>query len=375
MSRLDAREALELWRHEDLLTLAGRADALCRRLHGDRVRTFAVDRNINFTNLCTSRCRFCAFYRVSGSTDGYVLSDEELFAKIAEAVACGATHLLMQGGLHAGLGLDFAAGLLGRIRDRFDVHLHCFSPPEIVHFARQAGLDVRSVLARLRDAGLGSLPGGGAEILSDRVRRLVSPDKCTADEWLAVMRTAHDLGLRTTATMMFGHVESLDERIEHFERLRQLQDATGGFTAFIGWPFQARGTALGADLVAGAESAPWSRDGRWRPSGAEDYLRTLAIGRLYLDNFEHVQASWVTMGPKIGQVALRFGADDLGSTMMEENVVRAAGVAHRQSRRQLVELIADAGFEPHQRDCLYARTWPAESAAQAGDTPCPTETN
>jgi cyclic dehypoxanthinyl futalosine synthase len=375
MTRLDARDALDLCRHGDLLDLGARADALCRQLHGDCVRTFAVDRNINFTNLCTSHCRFCAFYRVSGSADGYVLSDDELFAKIAEAVDCGATHILMQGGLHAGLGLDFAEGLLRRIRDRFGVHLHCFSPPEVVHFARHAGIDIRTVLARLRDAGLGSLPGGGAEILCDRVRGRVSPGKCAADEWLDVMRTAHDLGMRTTATMMFGHVESLDERIEHLDRLRSLQDTTGGFTAFICWPFQARGTVLGADLDAGQERAPWSRDGRWRPSGAEDYLRTLAIARLYLDNFEHVQASWVTMGPKVGQVALRFGADDLGSTMMEENVVRAAGVAHRQSRQQLVELIHDAGFLPHQRDCLYTRTWPADLAAAEGGSPCPTETN
>ncbi|MBN2584610.1 MAG: dehypoxanthine futalosine cyclase [Planctomycetes bacterium] len=375
MTRLDASEALDLLRHEELLVLGQRADAVCRGLHGDSIRTFAVDRNINYTNVCTSHCRFCAFYRLSGSTDGYVLPDEELFAKITEAVSRGATHILMQGGLHAGLGLEFAEGLLGRIRRRFDVHLHCFSPPEIVHFARQADLDARTVLSRLRDAGLGSLPGGGAEILCDRVRQRVSPNKCSADKWLAVMRAAHELGMRTTATMMFGHAESLEERVEHLERLRQLQDTTGGFTAFICWPFQGTGTALGADLAAGTESAPWSRDGRWHAAGAEDYLRTLAISRLYLDNFEHVQASWVTMGPKIGQVSLRFGADDLGSTMMEENVVRATGVAHRQSREQLVGLIADAGFEPQQRDCLYTRTWPASPAATSGESPCPTGKN
>lgn len=359
MTRIARDEALGLMRDEDLLALGQRAEAVCRQLHGDRVRTFAADRNINMTNVCTSGCRFCAFYRPEGSPEGYVLSDDELSAKIAEALQRGATHILLQGGLHPQWGLEEAERLLAGIRRRFEIHLHCFSPPEVVHFARGSGCDVRTVLSRLRDAGLGSLPGGGAEILSDRVRRLVSPLKCTTAEWLDVMRTAHGLGLRTTATMMFGHTESLEERLEHLDHLRRLQNETGGFTAFICWPFQATGTALGADLAAGRAAAPWRRDGRWRKTSAVEYLRTLATTRVYLDNFEHVQASWVTMGPKIGQAALRFGADDLGSTMMEENVVRAAGVAHRQSRDELVELIARAGFEPRQRDCLYERSWPA----------------
>jgi len=375
MTRIALDEALELWPSEDLLALGQRADAVCRRLHGPRVRTFAIDRNINYTNICTSGCRFCAFYRLSGSTEGYVLSDEQLFAKIAEAADRGATHILMQGGLHPGLGLDFAEQLLRKIRQRFEVHLHCFSPPEIVHFARGAELDVPTVLERLRDAGLGSLPGGGAEILSDRVRQIVSPNKCTTAEWLDVMRAAHELNMRSTATMMFGHGESIRQRLEHLDRLRGLQDETGGFTAFICWPFQAENTQLAGELVSGAVPAPWSSDGRWRKSGGEDYLRTLAIARIYLDNFQHLQASWVTMGPRMGQISLRFGADDLGSTMMEENVVRAAGVSHRQSCNELVDLIGNAGFEPHRRDCLYTQRWPAEPADATGDSPCPTERN
>jgi len=375
MTRIGPDEALELWREEDLLALGQRADAVCRTLHGPRVRTFAIDRNINYTNICTSRCRFCAFYRLSGSAEGYVLSDEQLFAKIAEAADRGATHILMQGGLHPGLGLDFAEQLLRKIRERFEVHLHCFSPPEIVHFARESEVDVRTVLERLRDAGLGSLPGGGAEILSDRVRQIVSPNKCTTAEWLDVMRAAHKLGMRTTATMMFGHTESIPERLEHLDQLRRLQGETGGFTAFICWPFQAENTQLAADLASGTVAAPWSADGRWRKARSEHYLRTLAIARIYLDNFAHVQASWVTMGPKTGQVSLRFGADDLGSTMMEENVVRAAGVSHRQSRDGLVELIRNAGFEPSRRDCLYTQRWLADPADATGDLPCPTERN
>ena len=213
------------------------------------------------------------------------------------------------------------------------------------------------VLRRLVDAGLGSLPGGGAEILSDRPRGLTSPRKASADEWIDVMRVAHGLGLRTTATMMFGHVESMAERVEHLDRLRRLQDETGGFTAFICWPFQAANTLLGADLVTGRLRAEWAPGGRWHAAAAEEYLRTLAVSRLYLDNFDHVQASWVTMGPKLGQVALKFGADDLGSTMIEENVVRAAGVHHRQTRADLLHLIREAGHEPHQRDGTYGRVW------------------
>jgi cyclic dehypoxanthinyl futalosine synthase len=369
MTRLGPADALRLMCDEELLTLGQQADAVCRRLHGDAVRTFAVDRNINYTNLCISGCRFCAFYRLSGAADGYVLADDVLMTKIREAADAGATHILLQGGLHPALGLEYAEKLLRKIRERFNIALHCFSPPEIMHFATVAGLDVRTVLARLKDAGLNSLPGGGAEILSDRVRQLVSPGKCSAGQWLEVMRTAHELGLRTTATMMFGHAESLGERLEHLDKLRALQDQTGGFTAFICWPFQAENTQLGGDLASGAIEARWTGGGPWRRTTGIEYLRTLAIARLYLDNFEHVQASWVTMGPQIGQVSLRFGADDLGSTMMEENVVRAAGVSHRQSRPELVRLIRDAGFEPRQRDCLYTKSWVSEEPGGKNRSP------
>lgn len=359
MDRITTTDALDLLQNEDLLALGREADAMCVRHNGRRVRTFAVDRNINTTNVCTSLCGFCAFCRRPTEPGAYVLADTTVDAKVAEAARRGATHVLLQGGLHLALGLPYAEALLRRLRKRFGIGLHCFSPPEIVHFARLEEIPFSEVLARLRDAGLDSLPGGGAEILVDRVRRLVSPGKCSADEWFDVMRAAHGLGLRTTATMMFGHAESLAERVEHLDRLRRLQDETGGFTAFICWPFQAAGTRLGRALSDGTLRADWAPEGRWRPSSAVDYLRTLAIARRLLDNFGHVQSSWVTMGPKVGQMALQFGADDLGSTMMEENVVRAAGTTHRQGRDDLVRLIADAGFVPHQRDCLYKRTWPA----------------
>lgn len=357
-NRMSSAEAAELLANGDLLELGAAADALCRTRHGERVRTYAVDRNINYTNVCTSRCTFCAFCRNEGAADAYIIDDATLNEKIAYAIERGATHILMQGGLHPALGLDEAAALLERIGRKFpQLHLHCFSPPEIVHFSRLSGLTFTDVLRRLMDAGLGSLPGGGAEILSDRPRRLASPGKASADEWIAVMRAAHGLGLRTTATMMFGHVESAAERAEHLERLRNLQDDTGGFTAFICWPFQAANTTLGGELTGGRLRAEWSADGRWQPVGAQEYLRTLAVSRLYLDNFDHLQASWVTMGPKLGQVALKFGADDLGSTMIEENVVRAAGVTHRQTEGDLVHLIREAGFEPRRRDCLYTATF------------------
>jgi len=342
--RLSPEDALETLQEADLLDLGRRADALARRLHPEPWRTWAIDRNINFTNVCSCRCRFCAFWRRPGDGDAYVLDDAALHAKIREAVDLGATHILAQGGLHPDLGLEFYEGLLGRIKSNFNIMLHCFSPPEIHHLAVREGLPVRRVLERLRAAGLDSLPGGGAEILVDRVRRLVSPAKCTAGEWLAVMREAHALGLSTTATMVFGHVETLAERIEHLRAVRDLQDETGGFLSFIAWPFQAPNTELlrGGYLPAG-----------WRPVTGAEYLRMLAVARLFLDHIPNVQASWVTMGTKIGQVALTFGANDLGSTMIEENVVAAAGCVHRASPDLLRRLIREAGFEPRQRDSRY----------------------
>ncbi len=362
--RKSVAEAQELFAKADLLALGQAADTACRSRHGNAVRTFAVDRNINFTNVCISCCTFCAFCRQNQSAEAYVINEATLFGKIDYALGQGATHILMQGGLHPGFGLDEAADLLTGIRRRYpSLHLHAFSPPEVVHFAHLSGQSFADVLRRLIDCGLGSLPGGGAEILADRPRQLTSPKKATADQWIEVMRTAHSLALRTTATMMYGHVESLAERLEHLDRLRRLQDETGGFTSFICWPFQAANTRLGADLASGRLRAEWAPDGRWHAASAEQYLRTLAVSRLFLDNFDHLQASWVTMGPKLGQVALAFGADDLGSTMIEENVVRAAGVHHRQTRDDLVRLIADAGFEPHQRDGTYRRVWPASQGA------------
>jgi cyclic dehypoxanthinyl futalosine synthase len=343
-SRMTAAEAVQLLESGDLLELGARADAAARRLHPEPWRTWAIDRNINFTNRCDCRCRFCAFWRAPDDPQAYVLTDDQIAEKVREAVALGATHLLMQGGMTATLGLTYYEDMLRRIKSHFAVTLHCFSPPEIHDLAVRERLPVRTVLERLREAGLDSLPGGGAEILVDRVRRIVSPRKCTAGEWLAVMREAHGLGMATTATMVFGHVETAAERVEHLAHLRDLQDETGGFLSFIAWPFQPGGTAL----AAGGDLGPL-----WRPAGGVEYLKMVAVARLFLDNIMNVQASWVTMGPGLGQVALAFGANDLGSTMIEENVVAAAGCVHRASPELLRRLIREAGFEPRQRNSRY----------------------
>jgi len=350
IERISPAEALRLQEEADLMELAERADSVCRRLHPSPVRTYAIDRNINFTNLCECRCRFCAFWRDPGDADAYVLEERAIGEKIREAVALGATHILMQGGVHSGFSLGFYEDLLRQIRGRFSVRLHCFSPPEICALAAREGRSVREVLERLRRAGLDSLPGGGAEILVERVRRLVSPRKCTAREWLDCMRTAHALGMPTTATMVFGHLETPAERIEHLRQIRDLQDealarpSSGGFTAFIAWPFQAPHT----DLARSGALGP-----AWRPASGAEYLRLLAVARIFLDNIPNIQASWVTMGTRIGQAALLFGANDLGSTMIEENVVAAAGCVHRATPHLLSRLIRAAGFEPRQRDCYY----------------------
>jgi len=344
ISRLSPSEALAALRDADLMDLGRQADAMARRLHPAPWRTWAIDRNINFTNVCCAACRFCAFWRREGDPEAYVLSREAVEAKVREAADLGATHILAQGGLHDGLGLEWYEGLLAHLRRKFKVLLHCFSPPEVWRLAEREGLPVEAVLARLRAAGLDSLPGGGAEILVDRVRRIVSPRKCTAGQWLQVMRAAHRLGMRTTATMVFGHVETPEDRIEHLVRLRDLQDETGGFLSFIAWPFQARNT----ELARGGRLGP-----DWRPTSGAEYLRMLAVARLLLDNIPNVQASYVTMGTRIGQAALWFGANDIGSTMIEENVVSAAGCVHRSSPEELRRLIREAGFEPRQRDSRY----------------------
>ena len=334
--RLKDDDALQLFGSEDILMLGHFADRIRRRLHPEAIATYVVDRNINYSNMCVSGCRFCAFYRSPGSSEAYLLDRETLAAKLRETVALGGTQVLLQGGLHPNLPLEWYEDLVHWIQGEFGLHVHGFSPPEIVHLARLSSLTIRKVIERLHAAGLATIPGGGAEILSDRVRREVSPNKCTANEWIAVMRTAHRLGLRTTATMVFGHIETHAERVEHLRRLRDLQDETSGFTAFIPWPYQPRNTTLAG-----------------RTTSTHDYLKTLAISRLYLDNFANMQASWVTQGREIGQAALFFGANDVGSTMIEENVVRAAGIEYRLTRADLELMIRQVGREPRQRDCYY----------------------
>ncbi len=334
--RLTDGDALALFESGELLELGLAADAVCRRMHPEPYRTYVVDRNINYTNICTSKCRFCAFWRDADSCEAYLLPDEEIHRKIDEAVSLGATQILMQGGLHPDLSIEWYERLVSGIKEGFEIDLHSFSPPEIVHIAGLSGLSIEDVIVRLRDAGLDSIPGGGAEILTDSSRGNMSPGKCTAHEWLYVMEAAHGLGMRTTATMMFGQTETLADRVEHLTRIRALQDRTGGFTAFIPWTFQPANTDLGGHAIGGYE-----------------YLRTLAISRLFLDNVANVQASWVTQGAKIGQIALKFGANDLGSTMIEENVVAAAGVCFRMSEEELREAISGAGFIPCRRDTYY----------------------
>ena len=333
--RLSETQAVALF-SAPLAALGATADAVCRRLHPEPFRTFVIDRNINYTNVCLSGCAFCAFFRPPGHAEGYVLTPEEILAKAEEAVSLGATQIMLQGGLHPALPLAWFEETFRAIKARFPVVLHSLTAPEIVHLARLSELSLGETLRRLHDAGLDSLPGGGAEILCDDVRAQLSPRKCTTDEWFAVMREAHALGMRATATMMFGHIETLAHRVAHLLRVRDFQDETGMFTAFIPWSFQPANTALGG-----------------QPAGAHDYLRTLAISRLVLDNVPNLQASWVTQGAKVAQLSLAFGANDLGSTMLEENVVRAAGVTFRMSKHELSDLIRRAGYTAAIRDTYY----------------------
>ncbi|MEE9259206.1 MAG: cyclic dehypoxanthinyl futalosine synthase [Nitrospinaceae bacterium] len=306
-----------------------------------RVVTYIVDRNINYTNICVTDCGFCAFYRKEKDPDAYVHPFETIAAKIEETVALGGRQILLQGGHHIDLRIDYFEDLFRKIKERFDIHLHALSPAEIVHISKISKLSVEETLERLRGAGLDSIPGGGAEILVDRVRRKISPKKCSSDQWLGVMDQAHRMGIPTTATMMFGHVETLEDRIEHLMRLREQQDKTGGFTAFIPWPFQPGNTELSLDM------------GITSPVTGLDYLKTLAISRIVLDNFDNIQASWVTQGPKIGQVSLHYGANDMGSTMLEENVVAAAGTVHCLNEEDIRRLITDGGFTPQRRNMRY----------------------
>jgi cyclic dehypoxanthinyl futalosine synthase len=336
--RLSFEEGLRLIESHDLIALGRAADAVTRRLHPEPFRTYNIDRNINYTNECAAVCDFCAFYRPPGHEEVYVLPREVLYKKIEETVALGGDQILMQGGLHAKLPLEWYEELLADLKSRFpQVNIHGFSPPEIHHFTKISKLPLRTVLERLKAAGLGSLPGGGAEILVDRVRKEITRGKVLTDDWLNVNRVWHQMGGRSTATMMFGHVETLAERIEHLDRLRQLQDETGGFTAFICWTFQPDHTAL--------SHIP--------PAGAFEYLKTQAVGRLYLDNIPNIQSSWVTQGEKIGQMALFFGANDMGSLMIEENVVAQAGTVYYLSLETIRRSIEEAGYIPRQRNVFY----------------------
>lgn len=345
--RLGDAEALELLKCNDLARLGAAADRVSRNRHPEACRTYNIDRNINYTNVCTAVCDFCAFYRGPKSDEGYVLPREILLQKIGEAVELGAQQILLQGGLHPEFKIDWYQQMLGDIRQAYpDVNVHGFSPPEIWHFTKINRMSLVQVLTALRDAGLGSLPGGGAEILVDRVRKEITRGKVMTDDWLEVMRVWHQLGGRSSATMMFGHVETLAERVEHLRRLRELQDETGGFTAFICWTFQPEHTAL--------SHIP--------PAGSHEYLKMLAVSRLYLDNVDNLQSSWVTQGLKIGQVSLLFGANDMGSLMLEENVVAEAGTVHFLTLDQIRATIAELGFQPRQRDVHYQLVDPALEA-------------
>ena len=336
--RVDADEALELYRRAPTALLGDLAEAVRARKHPDGVVTYIIDRNVNYTNVCVAKCNFCAFYRPVGSPEGYVLGFDELFRKIDETIAVGGVQVLLQGGHNPDLPLTWYEDLFRAIKERYPTFkLHALSPPEVIHLSRLSQLPVPEVLSRLIAAGLDSIPGGGAEILVDRVRKLLHCyGKATADEWLDVMRHAHRAGLRTTATMMYGTVETDEERLEHLLRLRTLQDETGGFTAFIAWSYQPEHTEL-----SGSEAT------------AVDYLRTLATARIVLDNFDNLQASWVTQGGKVGQLSLAYGANDMGSVMIEENVVRAAGASYCMDEVEIVRNIENAGFSARRRNMHY----------------------
>jgi cyclic dehypoxanthinyl futalosine synthase len=337
-ARLSADEALELSRFAPTSLIGQLADTVRQRKHPDGIVTYIIDRNVNYTNVCVARCNFCAFYRPVGSTEGYVLGFDELFRKIDETIAVGGVQLLLQGGHNPDLPLTWYEDLFRAIKQRYPTfRLHALSPPEVIHLSRLSQLPVSTVIDRLIAAGLDSIPGGGAEILVDRVRKLLHCySKASSDEWLDVMRTAHHTGLRTTATMMYGTVETDEERLEHLLRLRELQDETGGFTAFITWSYQPQHTELAGTEATGI-----------------DYLRTLALARIVLDNFDNLQASWVTQGGKVGQLSLAYGANDMGSVMIEENVVRAAGASYCMDEAEIVRNIENAGFVAKRRNMHY----------------------
>ncbi|XPV77983.1 MAG: cyclic dehypoxanthinyl futalosine synthase [Desulfovibrio sp.] len=336
--RIDLDDARVLYEKADLSDLGALAAEIRRKKHPEPKVTYVADRNINYSNICVCACKFCAFYKSPEDGGGYVLTHKELAEKIDETLALGGTQILMQGGHHPDLPLSFYEEMLRFIKENYNLHVHAFSPPEIYFFSKQEEISIAEVIRRLREAGLDSIPGGGAEILVNEVRTEASPNKCNADEWLGVMEEAHNQGLRTTATMMFGHIETPEHRLEHLFRLRDLQDKTGGFTAFIPWTFQPDYTALPA-----------------RKHTSVEYLRLFALSRIVLDNIDNLQVSWVTMGPKIAQLALFYGGNDFGSLMIEENVVKAAGVSFRMTREEIDRIIAAAGFIPEQRTMAYEK--------------------
>jgi cyclic dehypoxanthinyl futalosine synthase len=336
--RISFEEAYYLYKNSSFFDLGHIANEVRQKKHPEPIVTYVVDRNINYSNICVCGCKFCAFFKAPKEKGGFVLSREELDKKIQETISLGGTQILLQGSLHPEFKIDFYEDMLKHIKKKFPkIHIHGFSPPEIVHFSKLNNLSIKEIIKRLIEAGLDSIPGGGAEILVDRVRKEVSPKKCSSEEWLFVMETAHKLGLKTTATMMFGHVETLKERILHLIKLRNLQDKTGGFTAFIPWGFQPNNTKIHVRKITSIE-----------------YLRLLAISRIVLDNFDNIQVSWVTMGAEIAQLALFFGGNDFGSTMIEENVVAATGVRFRLSIEEIRKYISDAGFIPRQRRMDYS---------------------
>lgn len=353
--RLSGEDCTRLLESNDIARIGVAADEIRQRWHTENIVTYIIDRNINYTNVCNVVCTFCAFYRRPGAPDTYVQTIDEICHRIDETIALGGTGVLMQGGLHPDFGIEWYEDLLRTLHAKYpEFQLHCFSPPEIHNIHLLSGLDYETIMARLKEAGLYSLPGGGGEILDDEVRKRVST-KCTTDEWLAVMRAVHRVGLRSTATMMFGIGDRVEHRVRHLERVRDLQDETGGFTAFIPWTFQRENTALGRRI-------------KDEPTGI-DYLKMLAVSRLFLDNIAHFQSSWLTQGLRLGQVALRFGADDMGSIMIEENVVSAAGAHNRADEKMLRYLIREAGFTPQQRDILYRHVHREDAArADASDS-------
>ncbi|MBF0573359.1 MAG: radical SAM protein [Desulfamplus sp.] len=379
--RISIEDGLTLYHNAPILTLANLANQRRFEIHPERVITFVVDRNINYTNICMSGCKFCAFYKMpkseptidkteiqqnpckkddeEKSEQGYVISKESLYQKIKETIELGGTQILLQGGMNPALDLDYYVDLLKYIKQNFDIHIHGFSPPEISWLAKSSSMSVKAALEILKEAGLGSIPGGGAEILCDEIREKVSPNKCTSKEWLEVMEIAHAMGLKSSATMMFGHIESPIHIFEHLDKIRSLQDKTKGFTAFIPWTFQPDNTNLGKLNTICSDNSDNNTNNytginnKIKKASSAQYLRVLAISRLFLDNFDNIQASWVTQGDKIAQIALFYGANDMGSTMIEENVVASAGVDFMLPKEELCRLIQEAGFEPKQRDCFY----------------------